>query len=487
MRHTLPILLVLSSTPAFAQAADSAGAEALQANLARYMGTTIFDKGVITIGLDGDAYKVDVDFGKLMTLFPAQDSFKLEVDPYVLRLRPRADSTWDVAGDMLPDGKIAIKADNTTSSTEWTSADDSFEGVYDPRLAGFAVAEGRNGEMTMISTDPTSQSEFKSASGSFIIQSTKNATRGVDFNATQALSDMEQKMTVPVAEGAQPISVVMRSPELSYVSTATGFQSQELLDLLAFFVANPDEAKLKAAQPQLKTLLRSAMPLWNDMTGSYNWRELSVGTPVGIFSAANAKIAVEMGGIRKDGTVTYRFAIDDLAVPNGLLPSWSAKLMPEDINLDVGGVGIDLEGPATAAIDALDLNQDPPIPEAVGDAIVAKFIANPPKFVLNRSVLSNKDTEIIAEGEMTFMDGKPAMTATLEATGFDNAVQALQEASATYPEAQQMQLVALAAKGFAKTLADGKLQWVVDMKADGAVTVNGALVKPADPVEPAPQ
>lgn len=484
MRHALPVLLVLSATPAFAQTVDPAGADALKGSLSRYLGSTVFDKGVVAITVDGDAYKVDVDFGKLVSLFPAQDVVKLEVEPYVLRLKPRADATWDIAGDLAPDGRIEFKAEGTTQSSAWKFADDTFSGVYDPALAGFSAAEGKNGVMSMLSSDPTSTSEFKATSGSFRIQSTKNATRGVDFNAIQTMADMEQTMSLAGDEGEPGMAVVMRSPELSYVSTATAFQAQELLDLLAFAVANADETKIRAAQPQLKTLLRDLMPLWNDLTGIYGWRELSVGTPVGIFGAANAKIAVEMTGVRKDGTVSYGFTIDDLTVPDGILPPWSAKLMPEDISLNLGGVGIDLAGPATAAIDALDLNQDPPIPDAVGEAIVAQFMANPPKFVLNRSVIRNKDTEITAEGEMTFVGGKPAMTTTVEAIGFDAAVQVIQEAAATAPEAQQMQLVALAAKGFAKTLPDGKLQWVIDMTADGAVTVNGALVKPADPVEP---
>ncbi|MGX7873047.1 hypothetical protein ACVDG5_009785 [Mesorhizobium sp. ORM6] len=36
-------------------------------------------------------------------------------------------------------------------------------------------------------------------------------------------------------------------------------------------------------------------------------------------------------------------------------------------------------------------------------------------------------------------------------------------------------------KGFAKTLSDGRLEWVVSTKADGSVTVNGVMLKPADP------
>jgi len=337
----------------------------------------------------------------------------------------------------------------------------------------------------MISTDPTSSTEFTAASGSFQLQSTKNVTRGVDFTALQTISGMVQTMRLAAPEAGVDLPVVLRSPELSYSSSATGFQAQQLLDLLAFGVANADEAKLKAAQPQLKTLLRDVLPLWDRLTGAYGWRELSVGTPVGIFSAANAKIDVAMDGVRNDGTISYKFQIDDLAVPADVLPRWTAPLLPEDIDLNFGGTGLDLEGPAMAAIDAFDLNRDPPIAPEVGDTIMAQFMADPPKFVINRSIIRNKDTEISAQGEMNFAGGKATFTATVEAAGFDRAMQTIQEATASAPEAQQAYLVAVAAKGFAKTLSDGRLQWIIDMTADGAVTVNGAMVKPADP--PAPQ
>jgi hypothetical protein len=296
---------------------------------------------------------------------------------------------------------------------------------------------------------------------------------------------MVQTMRIAAPETGMDLPIVMRSPELSYSSNATGFQAQQLLDLLAFAVANADETKIKAAQPQLKTLLRAALPLWQDLTGSYGWRELSVGTPLGIFSTSNAKIEVAMNGVRKDGAVSYGIQLDDLAVPADVLPRWMTPLLPEDIDLNFGGTGIDLEGPAATAIDAFDLNRDPPIPEEVGNMIVAGFMANPPKFVISRSTISNKDTEISAEGEMTFAGGKPAATATIEASGFDKVMETIQGATATAPEAQQAFMLAVAAKGFAKTLPDGRLQWIIDMTPDGAVTVNGAMVKPADP--PGPQ
>jgi hypothetical protein len=485
LRYALPFLLVLSATPTFAQTVDVSGAEALTGSLKRYIGTTVFDQGVVKISVQSDAYRVDVDFNKLLSLFPTESAVKLDVSPYSFSLKPRADSAWDMSGDMAPDGKVEFTVENQTQKTEWKIADDTFSGVYDPALAGFSTATGKFGMLSSVSSDPTSNSEVTIDSGSFELQSTRNPTRGVDFTARQTMNNMVQTMRIASPEAGFELPVVIRTPELSYNSTATGLQAQSLLDLLAFAVANADEAKIKGAQSELKTRLRDALPLWQNLTGAYGLRELSVGTPLGIFSSANLSVTVEMDGVQKDGTIRYGIKLDDLVVPDGVLPRWSAPLLPEDIDLNFGGTGIDLERPATLAIDALDLNRDPPIPMEVSDAITAQFIAEPPKFVIGRSTISNKETEISAEGEMTFAGGKPAASVTLEATGFDKAMEAIQAATARAPEAQQMYLVAVAAKGFAKSLPDGRLQWVVNMTADGAVTVNGAMVKPADP--PAPQ
>jgi len=485
LRHALPILLLLAANPAFAQTIDVSGAEELTGNLKRYIGATVFDQGVVSVSVQSDAYRIDVDFNKLLSLFPTEGAVKLDVAPYSFALKPRADGTWDMSGDMAPDGKVEFTVENQTQKTEWKIADDIFSGVYDPALAGFSTATGKFGMLSSVSSDPTSNSEVTIDSGSFELQSTKNATRGVDFTARQTMNNMVQTMRIASPEAGFELPVVIRTPELSYNSTATGLQAQPLLDLLAFAVANADEAKIKAAQSELKARLRAALPLWQNLTGAYGLRELSVGTPLGIFSSANLSVNVAMDGVQKDGTISYGIKLDDLVVPDGILPGWSVSLLPEDIDLNFGGTGIDLEGPATLAIDALDLNRDPPIPMEVSDAITAQFMAEPPKFVIGRSTISNKDTAISAEGEMTFAGGKPAATATLEATGFDKAMEAIQAATATAPEAQQMYLVAVAAKGFAKSLPDGRLQWVVNMTPDGAVTVNGAMVKPAD--QPAPQ
>jgi hypothetical protein len=60
-------------------------------------------------------------------------------------------------------------------------------------------------------------------------------------------------------------------------------------------------------------------------------------------------------------------------------------------------------------------------------------------------------------------------------------IEKVQAAAKNEPEITQYMAFALAAKGFAKTLPDGRLQWNLQRKADGSIAVNGVVLKGPDP------
>ncbi|MER8505594.1 hypothetical protein [Mesorhizobium sp. M0199] len=157
-------------------------------------------------------------------------------------------------------------------------------------------------------------------------------------------------------------------------------------------------------------------------------------------------------------------------------------MLPTDIDLNFGGANIDLDSMAKKTIETLDFSKDPPLPADFGNQISADFLAKTPKAILGHSTIKNGNIEIAMEGEMTFPGKKPRADVTIDITGYDKIVETLQTAAKTDPQAAQYFTGALAIKGFGKTLPDGRLEWVINTKADGSVTVNGAMLKPADPV-----
>jgi len=66
--------------------------------------------------------------------------------------------------------------------------------------------------------------------------------------------------------------------------------------------------------------------------------------------------------------------------------------------------------------------------------------------------------------------------------GFDAAIDRLNKAAEKEPEAKNYVIFAKLAKDFGTQLSNERIQWVVDQKADGSISVNGNPVKGPDPL-----
>ncbi|TIS61222.1 MAG: hypothetical protein E5W92_33075, partial [Mesorhizobium sp.] len=97
----------------------------------------------------------------------------------------------------------------------------------------------------------------------------------------------------------------LKTPELSVDANGKGVRTKPLLDLLAFAVANEDEAKLKANQAELKSLMLAALPIWQRIEGNYGFKDFEVESPVGKFGAKQFSTAFGMDGVSQNGKVDY--------------------------------------------------------------------------------------------------------------------------------------------------------------------------------------
>ncbi len=486
MRRTLLVAsLLFASTSAYAQTIDQQGADALAASLKRYFGQAAFNNKIVTVSPDGDAYALGFDFQALAALAPKQVETKVNVEPYGLRLKPRTDGAWDVSGALAPNGSFSFKGpEGQTQSSEWSIADGAFVGVFDPAIAYFSSAKGSSGAIAFASTEGATQIKTTVGSGSSDFVGKAGANGGVDIQHSQTMSDFVETITTPAGEGLPDMTITLRAPKVDLYASGAGFRASQMMQILAFVVENADEAKLKAAQPQYKQLLLAALPFWENVSGKYTFTDFSAETPYGTYSAGNLGFSVDMDGVSNAGKMTYSVSVSSMKLPDGMLPPWSVKIMPTDMTFHFGGANLNLDGPTRKFIEAMDLNQDPPVSDAVGEAIVAEILASDPKMTFNDTSIRNGETEITINGEATFPNLKPEVTATIEAAGFDKLEEALKTAAESDQSAAQAFTGIIAAKGFSKSLPDGKLQWVVEAKPDGSVLVNGTMLKGPDPVAP---
>lgn len=482
MRRILAVVPALFlASPSLAESVDAQGAAQLADTFARYIGRQAFDKKVVTVAADGDAYKVTFDFKALAALFPNQNLARFDFASHSMLVKPVAGGMWDVSSGMEWKGSFEANGEKGRQTMEFAIPGGTFSGTYDPALAAFTTASASLTGMSMKSRDAAQTVDMTTGAGSYEMTGAAGSGGGVDFTLKENIADFVEAILIDEPESGLKLPFTMRAPTMTIDATGKGLRSKPLLDMLAFAVANGDDAKVKANQAEFKALLTAALPLWERIDGSYEFADLKVESPVGLFGAGKLSASFGSDGVSTNGTLNYSLKASELVLPKLVLPQWTYPLLPTDFDLNFGGANIDLDSMARKSIENFDLNKEPALSEAFGDALVADFMAKKPKVVIGRSSIGNADIEVTMEGDMTFEGEKPNADVTFSARGFDRIVSALQDAAKEQPEVAQYVPVALMVKGFGKTLADGRVEWAVDARADGSVSVNGVTLKGPDP------
>lgn len=474
---TLPTIVL--STAGWAQAIDSQGAAQLSESLSRYVSEAAFDKNIVSVVADGNAYRIDIDFNAIAPLIPAEIPVKFDVAPYALRVKPLVDGSWQVDGPLLPDGWVEAGKGPQHARFQWAVTDGKTSGIYDPELAAFTSGTGSYASLTLKSSDASGEDETSYRAGTITMTATKSAGDGVDVSVRQEFGSMAETRSFRFPDGNIPFVATIKAASLSVESTGAGVRTKSLLDLLAFGIANAGYEKVKANQAELKRVLLAALPLWDKTEGAYTLSGLEVITPIGILRARTANSVVAMDGIEQESKLSYGSQIADLEVASFILPAWASTLVPRHVDLNFSVTNLNLEDPARKLIGSFDLNQAPPVPANVGEEIFAHFDANPPLISLSRSTVSNATVSVVGEGEMSFAGGKPIVAMTFDATGYDQVVDTLEAALPQDPRVTEILRIARFLKEEANTLPGGHLKWTFSVGVDGLIALNNVLWDPS--------
>ncbi len=489
--------LIAAATPALAQTVDAKGASALAQTLSKYLGKTATDKKVIDITTEGDSYRIVFSMAKLLESLPKQDYFKVDLDDLSLRTKPSADGSWNVSAASIPAGSVEMKSPAGTQSVRWSADNADINGIFDPKIGAFSKASWTWGSFKLNSTSPAQDIEASTGAVRSEMIGSAAAAGGVDLINVQSVADFNETITIkslPPKDQAttddaaplaldKPVKVVFGSSELGANAEGKGLRNLELLDLWAFIVAHPDGQTLGVSeQAELKSKLLAALPLWDKIALSYNLADLGVETPLGLFAAKNVAQEINFDGVSKSGGYQYAVRTNGLKYPALPIPEWSVPFLPTDVELSFGIAGIDLDTVIKAGIADMDLKREKPFSDEFEANAVAAFVTNPPKVVINRSLVRTADTELTVEGEISFAGMKPQSRTTWEMAGFDAALDRLNNASVQEPEIKNYVVFAKLARDFGTQLPNGHIQWVVDQNADGSVNVNGNPVKGPGPV-----
>ena len=472
MRHAF-LAIMFSAFASIANAAPATVEEAarLLALFQTYIGA---EPGVVTVEPAGDVYTATFDFAPFIAK-ASSDTFTGTITPYVITLTDNENGTWSTSTDQAFAADFVVPG---IAAMSYKMASIKGTAIFDEALAAFSTSrtefEGISiSQNITIPDQPPQVSTTVAESGYYASSAVASTVKGVDTTVEYALTNYSQSMAIPTIPGAPPSDVQIAAASYGATGAMKGFEPVAFYKLIAWFVAHPSEAAIKADQAGLKLVLTEGMPFFQNLDTTGAMEAVTIATPVGVFAADSIGIAVTANGLIADGLLREAITVSGLTVPEGLLPAWSAGLVPTDFGIDVTGSGFDAAAPAAAFIAAFDLTNPELMDPATSEQIMAAFL---PKGTVDITLAPGNVTsdmyDLTYQGAMTAgPGGMPVGTAKVTMTGMEAVLAALQ---AGPPEitGQMVPMLGMA-KGMAAPGENGALVWEIDASTPGTLLVNG--------------
>ncbi|MDP1700670.1 MAG: hypothetical protein Q8L53_06905 [Aestuariivirga sp.] len=467
------ICFVSASTPGLAAAATAEEAQRLAGVFQTYLGK---EPGVVTVIPSGEAYDVKVDLAPFLAKIP-EPNFSAEVSPFEMKLADQGGGKWLVTQDSpfsfsakIP-GKFEVIA--KVGAMKVSS-------VFDENLQVFisSTTEFADFSLEEIFTEPglgPVHVTVDSKSMRYETTATASGADAVDGTIQMTMSGFFERITAPVSP-ASPVTMdvdFIAGPSTTE-TIIKGLKNRAINKLITWFIAHPSQASIKASQSELKAILGASLPLFENISSTGTLKDFfAPTTPIGPVSIANVGFNIGMNGIVVEGAVHEGFTVEGLTLPYGFVPPWATDLVPDKLALDFKISDFNLADPVGMLLDMIDLNEaKPTTPEENMKLLTALLPKGAVQISMGPSKVTSKVYDVDFEGSMTAGPvGVPLGAATIRAKGLDDVMKALQAAP---PEMVGQAIPAvIAAKGMAKTEADGSLSWKIENTISGTVLVNG--------------
>ncbi|MGB3147418.1 MAG: DUF2125 domain-containing protein [Paracoccaceae bacterium] len=472
MKHSLfPLSLgaTLLASAAFAAPATQQGADDLTAVFQSYLGTTA---GVVTVQPTGESYAVKLDLGALASKIPAEAGASFVLSPLDLQLVDNGDGTWGVSYDQAVSLNLSIP---NAMDISMSIGNAKGQGTFDTALKAFATSSADTTDFAVVENivDPamgTANVSYHIDQAHWESSATAgNAGANVTMNAL--MTGLTESFTVLSPDLPMDISLAAETYALD--ANITDYRTDKVLELVAFFVANPSQEAVVGQQAAFKEILSAGLPLFEHMTMNGQLANVTAATPMGPASAAALGVEFEANGIVSDGMVREAFNVSGLTLPEGLVPEWAKDLVPHGLTIDFKLSRFDLATPVKLALEVLDLAANPPIPDEKGPELLALLL---PEGVADITIAPGATDapayQLTYEGVLTTgPETMPTGKASISLTGME-AIQAALQSAPPEIAGQAMMGVGLIS-GMGRPGANGELIWDLEATSDGKVLING--------------
>ena len=459
----------LCAFPALAadRSATPEGAEALKALIAKYLPAAQAGASpLVTVTAEGANYLISVDLSALNALL-RETGATYDPATIVYKAIEQDDGNWRLAMDSLP--RIVFHSKEASGSLELTNFRST--ALLSPVIAWLlgGSASMDKGALQIRTPKVEETVEFGP------VQENVTTTVGdlsVSTLVKEDISDIGFKAT-EVGNIDAPVNISGRSDRALIELGLDGFKSRRAFDLWGLLASHPTRADLAPHEAELKGLLRELAAPGLKFTEGVEAQKTFVAAPIGAVTLADAKYQLGAANAGPQSSVSLNVSAEGLSLPVGMLPAGAGDLTPSRIDLAAALKGVDIAAAANEWISALSLQGDGPVilDQDLDKVEAALLSAGPIRIEFAPSHIVAPAIDADFTGAVQFDHGKPAGALTVHMRAFDKTMAAV-KALGSDIAAKAMPALALA-KGLAKSESDGSLSWLVELKSDRSMMING--------------
>ena len=261
------------------------------------------EPGVVMVTPAGEAYDVKIDLAPLIAKFK-QPNFSAEISPFVMKLTDQGGGKWLVTQDspLSYSAKMPGQLDMTVKVGAMKSS-----AVFDQNVSAFTSSTYDIADLVVDETVTTPEAmtmhlAYNIKAMHYETTSTAAGADALDSTFHAAMSGLTETIGIPATPpGGQPVDITVTAETGTQDGTIKGIKAQAIYRLIAWFVAHPSEAAIKANQGELKSLVSAGLPLFENVTAKGALQNLSVTTPVGPIGIASLGFDVGINGVVADG------------------------------------------------------------------------------------------------------------------------------------------------------------------------------------------
>jgi hypothetical protein len=223
---------------------------------------------------------------------------------------------------------------------------------------------------------------------------------------------------------------------------------------------------------EINAHILAALPFWNDVDAHADLRDVQFHTRAGEARMKRLGESFRLTGATHEGAGELGVEIEDLEVKSELTPPWFDAIWPASLSLSLNLSSGGWDDAARIALSDPGFGDKPDLSPAAAEQIQRALLAGHPKLTLAPGHLKLPMLDLTFEGQATVGADGAVAHFKASADSLDKTIAWLGDVGGGDPGAQGAALAAAYLRGLAKT-EEGRLEWQIDIAANGETTING--------------